>query len=75
MVIYDLVLDPTTEKEELKFTYHLVVKEDGVQYVMMLGIVMMPGWCVDNWDLVTLAVAYRDFNLQLPHWLKYGWTM
>ena len=35
----------------MKVEWRCTTMVDGVQYVMMDGVVLMLAWCVDNWDL------------------------
>ena len=47
---------------------------NGVQCVMMDGILMMLVWCVDNWDL-----DHMHFPIEMPILVKeqdqFGWIM
>ena len=40
-------LDQAPMVEELKY----ILMVDGIQFVMMDGMILMLVWCVDNWDL------------------------
>ena len=65
---------------KLKVVWRYIYETDGVQFVMISGVLKMPMWCATNWDFWVPLKQYHVQDLVRVvdpfYWIMYGvWEM